>query len=101
MRVQVPPPPILFFNETLIIMRICINCKHIFACKTYQSIEKQQTSKPSNTLSTFIPQYTIIRTNLNNGRYNEIDWDIVECLSFVENPGYWSNFKIKVKNLIS
>lgn len=78
-------------------MCICINCKHIFTCKTYQNIERQHTSKQLNILNAFIPQHTIVKTNLNNGKYNETEWDVVECLSFVEKPGYWSNFKIKVK----
>ena len=79
-------------------MCICINCKHIFICETYQNIEKQHTNKQLNGSITFIPQHTIIDANLNNNRrYNEIDWDVVECLSFVEKPGYWSDLKIKVK----
>ena len=73
-------------------MCICINCKYIVSCDTYKSIEKQHGYVKSVNKNAFIPQNTIIDVNLsNNKKYNEIDWDIVECLSFVEKPGYWLN----------
>lgn len=38
----------------------------------------------------FIPVNTIIDVNLTQKKNSiYIDWDLIECLSFVERPGYW------------
>lgn len=73
-------------------MCICINCKHIRRCKTYEFIEakhyKQNTKKKS--LTSFIPINTIIAVNINKQKRNiTLDWDLRQCSSFIEQPGYW------------
>jgi hypothetical protein len=71
-------------------MCICINCKHINYCRTYSFIELQHKDKKSYTQFNFTPINTLIQINLKN--YNKeyiLDWDLIECLSFIEKPGSW------------
>ena len=71
-------------------MCICINCKHIKYCKTYALIESQHNLTLSYNIYNFTPNNTIIQINLK--QYNKmyiLDWDLIECLSFVEQPGLW------------
>lgn len=78
-------------------MCICINCKYILICDTYKTIEKQHKNVQLINKNIFFPQNTIIDANLQYyNKENEIDWDIVECLSFIEKPGYWSSLNKKI-----
>nr|ARW60172.1 hypothetical protein [Laurencieae sp.] len=73
-------------------MCICINCRHIHNCITYKFIEKQHNKNKvlRNNNNSFIPINTTININVNkNNEEILIDWDLVECLSFVEKPGNW------------
>ena len=75
-------------------MCICINCRHLNYCLTYQFISKQHKKQIKNLTYTvgFTPVNTIINVNLNQKEsIIVIDWDIIECLSFVEKPGHWLN----------
>nr|YP_009399480.1 hypothetical protein [Dictyomenia sonderi]ARW69086.1 hypothetical protein [Dictyomenia sonderi] len=74
-------------------MCICINCRHIHLCKTYEFIEKQHNShKTSNNKHNFIPINTVIIVNINKQNFNiYFDWDLQECSSFVEQPGRWTS----------
>jgi len=75
-------------------MCICINCRHIHYCLTYQFIAQQHKKKLYNNNSkvSFTPINTIINININKSDEEiVIDWDLIECLSFVEKPGYWLN----------
>lgn len=83
-------------------MCICINCKHLCNCQTYNFIEKQhKTNLKKNKydiyLNNFIPLNTLIQVNLKR-TLNEyiLDWDLIECLSFAEKPGSWA---IDIKHL--
>nr|ARW68271.1 hypothetical protein [Chondria sp. (in: red algae)] len=73
-------------------MCICINCRHIHYCLTYEFINKQhnrQFKYMTNNLN-FAPINTVINVNLSRRQsLIYIDWDLIECLSFVEKPGYW------------
>ena len=72
-------------------MCICINCKFVKICSTYDLIEKQHNlpfTKTSNCIK-FIPHYSIINVNIIVDKYTQFDWDVVECLSFIEEPGKW------------
>nr|ARW60576.1 hypothetical protein [Polysiphonia sp.] len=72
-------------------MCICINCRHIHQCKTYEFIEQQhEYHRNKQKTSYFIPAQTLILVNINK-KYEQIflDWDLKECSSFVEEPGYW------------
>ena len=71
-------------------MCICINCKHIKYCNTYYLIESKHKLTLSCNIYDFTPNHTIIQINLK--KYTDIyilDWDLIECLSFVERPGSW------------
>nr|YP_010619441.1 hypothetical protein PN189_pgp129 [Xiphosiphonia pinnulata]WAX03454.1 hypothetical protein [Xiphosiphonia pinnulata] len=72
-------------------MCICINCKHIDLCKTYKFIEKQHSNYNLNKKQNyFIPINTMIIVSINKQNLNiYLDWDVKECLSFVEQPGKW------------
>nr|YP_010951936.1 Ycf34 [Laurencia obtusa]WMP12875.1 Ycf34 [Laurencia obtusa] len=72
-------------------MCICINCRHTDKCSTYQFIEKQHNKLIINQNVSFNPINTIINVNVNKkNALAVIDWDLIECLSFVEKPGNWS-----------
>nr|YP_010619636.1 hypothetical protein PN023_pgp128 [Tayloriella tenebrosa]WAX03649.1 hypothetical protein [Tayloriella tenebrosa] len=72
-------------------MCICINCRHIHLCKTYEFIEKQHLNdKASKKRNSFIPIKTMIIVRINKQHLNiYLDWDLKECSSFVEQPGNW------------
>nr|YP_009399893.1 hypothetical protein [Tolypiocladia glomerulata]ARW69712.1 hypothetical protein [Tolypiocladia glomerulata] len=72
-------------------MCICINCRHIKNCRTYSFIREQH-YKLSEAKKTayFYPNKTIIKINIKYYKTSTIlDWDLKECSSFVEEPGYW------------
>ena len=95
-RVQVPPSPSKNITKNNHNMCICINCKYIKYCKTYSLIESKHKLTMSHDIYSFTPNHTIIQVNLK--KQNEIytlDWDLIECLSFTEQPGSW-----KLKNQI-
>nr|YP_009774114.1 conserved hypothetical plastid protein [Caulacanthus okamurae]QIZ74731.1 conserved hypothetical plastid protein [Caulacanthus okamurae] len=72
-------------------MCICINCRHIHNCTTYLVIQKQHKKNSKFTSqSYFVPLDTLVEVNI----YQNIDdikfeWDLTQCLSFVEKPGNW------------
>nr|YP_010951503.1 Ycf34 [Laurencia catarinensis]WMP12442.1 Ycf34 [Laurencia catarinensis] len=73
-------------------MCICINCRHLDKCSTYQFIKKQHNKLIVSQNIPFNPISTIIDVNVNKkNTLTIIDWDLIECLSFVEKPGSWSN----------
>nr|ARO91053.1 conserved hypothetical plastid protein [Flintiella sanguinaria] len=73
-------------------MCICINCIYINSCIQYSIIEKNHKEKFFNPYASFEPVSPIINVNLYNKNNSiDIDWDLIECLSFVESPGKWLN----------
>lgn len=74
-------------------MCICINCLYINNCSAYSIVQKQHSTPTFNKLNLYIlftPRAPIINVNIkHNSLVLNIDWDIVECLSFIENPGSW------------
>ena len=76
-------------------MCICINCIQINRCKVYLFIQQQNNSQIINNInSSFTPDNTLININMKtlksqNTNLSLIDWDLVECSSFVEKPGLW------------
>nr|YP_009313268.1 Hypothetical protein ycf34 [Dichotomaria marginata]SCW21522.1 Hypothetical protein ycf34 [Dichotomaria marginata] len=71
-------------------MCICINCLYVHNCSTYQYIKQQHQEIHKVIISRFNPINTVINVNLyNNYKRVQLDWDIVECLSFIDKPGYW------------
>nr|YP_010485067.1 hypothetical protein Ycf34 [Hypnea cervicornis]UVW80761.1 hypothetical protein Ycf34 [Hypnea cervicornis] len=72
-------------------MCICINCQHVKNCTTYRIILIQHNQPISGTdKMEFTPENTLIQININQVDYNiKLEWDLVECSSFVEKPGFW------------
>nr|QUE29611.1 Ycf34 [Erythrotrichia foliiformis] len=71
-------------------MCICVNCYHVTNCSTYYSIEKQHSKEKVNPHPNFVPQSPIIKVNIiQEYAKTELDWDVIECTSFVEVPGKW------------
>nr|YP_010203977.1 hypothetical protein LK038_pgp204 [Ahnfeltia fastigiata]UAT97683.1 hypothetical protein Ahn.fas.Ore.pt_006 [Ahnfeltia fastigiata] len=73
-------------------MCICINCRHVHSCSIYKIIKKQHKHQTENGNSVFTPKNTLITVNINSS-CNEIDWDLIECLSFTEKPGSWLSIR--------
>jgi hypothetical protein len=75
-------------------MCICLNCNYLNVCQQYFLIEKNHNEVNINSNPRFIPTQSIININLFLSKKNDIDleWDIVECLSFKEKPGKWINY---------
>nr|QVY58037.1 hypothetical protein [Betaphycus gelatinus] len=72
-------------------MCICINCQHVHHCITYSVIQYQHNKQSSvKNILFFIPFEPLIEVNIYNIEDNvKMEWDIVECLSFAEQPGCW------------
>ena len=74
-------------------MCICLNCNYIDVCCQYHFIEKSHNEASTNDKPTFIPSQSITKINiLSINNQVEIEWDVIECLSFKEKPGKWLNF---------
>nr|YP_009313474.1 Hypothetical protein ycf34 [Galaxaura rugosa]SCW21728.1 Hypothetical protein ycf34 [Galaxaura rugosa] len=73
-------------------MCICINCLYVHKCSTYKYIQQQHQGNTNIVPPEFYPINTIINVNLyNNNIPLQLDWDIIECMSFIDKPGYWKN----------
>nr|YP_009510407.1 hypothetical protein [Gracilaria caudata]AXI96080.1 hypothetical protein [Gracilaria caudata] len=73
-------------------MCICVNCRHVHKCVTYELIQKQHNCKCNIKIidNSFIPKKALININISYVNRNiYYDWDLIECLSFVEMPGQW------------
>nr|YP_010198374.1 hypothetical protein LK148_pgp136 [Gracilaria pachydermatica]UAD86790.1 hypothetical protein [Gracilaria pachydermatica] len=75
-------------------MCICVNCRHVHSCVTYHLIQKQHNYRYNSKIvnNYFIPKEALIYININTNHTDKniwFDWDLIECLSFVEIPGYW------------
>nr|QCI08604.1 hypothetical protein [Spermothamnion repens] len=82
-------------------MCICINCRHIAYCSTYIFIKQQHNKKVEKKIpifneqsNKFIPSEHIINVSIKVYSQEHpviLDWDLKECLSFIEKPGSWLN----------
>jgi len=74
-------------------MCICLNCQYISVCQQYYFIEKNHCESNINKKPTFLPSQSITKINvLSINNQVEVEWDIIECLSFKEKPGNWLKF---------
>jgi len=74
-------------------MCICLNCQYLNVCKQYNFIEKNHCEPNINKNPIFLPSQTIININFFYiDEFIQIEWDVVECLSFKEKPGKWVFF---------
>nr|YP_009369878.1 conserved hypothetical plastid protein [Boldia erythrosiphon]ARO90566.1 conserved hypothetical plastid protein [Boldia erythrosiphon] len=71
-------------------MCICINCKHVQNCSTYYLIEGQHEKLHFNNYPLFIAHVPVININIIlQNQQVKFDWDVTNCLSFVEDPEKW------------
>ena len=71
-------------------MCICINCRHVHNCSTYKVIQQQHKYHINQSKVIFVPNNTLININIIPSlESTKLDWDLVECLSFAEQPGKW------------
>nr|SCW22953.1 Hypothetical protein ycf34 [Nemalion sp. H.1444] len=71
-------------------MCICINCLYVHECSAYAQVKRQHSKLNLVLNKEFDAAEPIIYVNINNlSDSTSIDWDIVECLSFLEKPGSW------------
>jgi Hypothetical chloroplast protein Ycf34 len=72
-------------------MCICLNCNYISVCKQYLFIENNHNELNNiNKNSIFQPNQSILNINIyGKNKSLLIEWDVIECLSFKENPGNW------------
>ena len=71
-------------------MCICINCRHVQNCTIYKIIQKQHQQNIYQCRSIFTPSDTLININISQSiESTKFDWDLIECSSFVEQPGRW------------
>lgn len=78
-------------------MCICVNCRHTHRCTTYLFIQQRHKKLVVKSLDiyNFTPQDTLIKINIVK-KIDQIkfDWDLIECLSFTEQPGQWLDSSI-------
>lgn len=71
-------------------MCICLNCDYLAICKQYHFIETKHSEEHINLQPSFTPLQTITKVNFYSvNNVIEIEWDIIECLSFKEKPANW------------
>nr|YP_009313062.1 Hypothetical protein ycf34 [Dermonema virens]SCW21316.1 Hypothetical protein ycf34 [Dermonema virens] len=71
-------------------MCICINCLYVHECSTYKFIKSQHSVNFQEYETKFDPIKPIVYANfVRQTKKSHIDWDVTECLSFLEKPGSW------------
>jgi hypothetical protein len=73
-------------------MCICINCLYVHKCATYEIVTTQHigVNNKGRLKKLFSPCNPIIHVNfIYTSEHTKSDWDIVECSSFMEEPGNW------------
>lgn len=71
-------------------MCICLNCSYLNICKQYFFVEKNHKELNINKNAKFLPSQSIINIIMfQTQKTLEIEFDIIECLSFKEKPGKW------------
>ena len=77
-------------------MCICLNCRRLYECTIYFLIEeKHQEPHFAIHRPSYKPASPIVEINqLTKKSKVNLEWDLVECLSFEEEPGNWLINKI-------
>jgi hypothetical protein len=74
-------------------MCICLNCEYLNICIQYFFVEKKHNELNITKYPTFLPLQSIISINFfEKDQKLEIEWDVIDCLSFKEHPGKWISF---------
>lgn len=75
-------------------MCICVNCKLVDRCQTYNAVETQHQQPHLTENPDFEPIEPTINVNIRTmGETIEMEWDVVGCQSFVEEAGRWSKLR--------
>jgi hypothetical protein len=67
-------------------MCLCLNCFNLKNCNIYYWIEKQHKENSSYQKNFFAYSPIII---INEFKNLELEYDIIECLSYALKPGHW------------
>jgi len=75
-------------------MCICINCDYVDRCQTYHAVETQHQQPHLTDSPDFDPLEPSINVNIRTkDDYIEMEWDVVGCLSFLEESGKWAKLR--------
>jgi len=75
-------------------MCICINCNYVDRCQTYHAVETQHQQPHLTDSPNFDPVEPSINVNICTiDDYIEMEWDVVGCLSFLEESGKWAKLR--------
>ena len=75
-------------------MCICVNCTYVDRCLTYHAVEHQHQQPHLTESPDFEPTEPEINVNIRQkDDVIEMDWDVVGCLSFVQESGKWSRLR--------
>ena len=75
-------------------MCICVNCTYVDRCLTYHAVEHQHQQPHLTESPNFEPTEPEINVNIRQkDDVIEMDWDVVGCLSFVQESGKWSRLR--------
>lgn len=74
-------------------MCICINCFYYNICPINLNLENRQKNSYKKSLQTkfsFHPNFVVVNLNIFSQQLNdELEFDIIECNSFLEKPKMW------------
>jgi len=74
-------------------MCICLNCYYINLCSQYHLVETNHAESHISKKPEFFPVQSIFNVKIKTNRSQiEIEWDVIECLSFREKPAHWVDF---------
>lgn len=77
-------------------MCICVNCHYVDRCTTYHAVEHQHQQPHLTEFPDFEAIEPTINVNIRQGDADDIiemEWDVVGCLSFVEEMGKWAKLR--------
>ncbi|WP_448597560.1 Ycf34 family protein [Thermoleptolyngbya sp.] len=77
-------------------MCICVNCHYVDRCTTYHAVEHQHQQPHLTEFPDFEAIEPTINVNIRQGDAEDIiemEWDVVGCLSFVEEMGKWAKLR--------
>jgi hypothetical protein len=75
-------------------MCICINCAFVDQCITYHAVETQHQQPHLTDRPSFTANSPTINVNIRTTDQEiQMEWDVVDCLSFVEERGKWARLR--------
>ena len=75
-------------------MCICVNCHYVDRCTTYHAVEGQHQQPHLTEAPDFEAVEPSINVNIRNTADEiQMEWDVVDCLSFKEEAGKWAKLR--------